>query len=853
MIIQYSKMYDEPANKETVTSLGDKLQGDSSFVKDLGPFFDEYSEMALAEDKEMMENWNAVARDNMTISGLFSAVVATFLVVSFQDLRPDPQDKSAAYLENIYQLLADSNRTHDVPTFPSQSFSPPKSAVWVNSLWSLSLVITLSSALLAILVQQWVRRYIKVTQPRSASGPHKRARDRAFFDKGVEDLRLRWVVDALPIFLHTSLVLFLAGFIIFSFGYNHTVLKVVVSWVGLCAVMYACFTLLPLIRHDSPYYTPLSPPFWLIYTGTLYVTFRILRWCTAFNLFSEETWNRFGHSEDHYGRRFLHRIEEAAEESIQKSPSEIDGRILLWALQSSGDIPDFRDSNVLDEFRGAFETSNGEEMTDVLIGLMDCTLSSDLVTRSTKEGRIKNYIAAMVELSLPISQRTLERVLYKDWGALLDSVDFGLLLRNTRYSDLFVEYYSQCMVAVIIARVNERDDRWFELVTGQLGISKSTLDSYLDHGDSVLLANCIFICRRTLDAYSEHRWPRDVYSRSKTMELASRFDVQGVLPELRHKFCDMWNELVRNTRDRRSRNLSIYILKHIRSVYFELHRDTIAVATAFTDKTLDDDIILVFPSSYPSCEISRHHPDPCPVKVEVVCVKRSEEPSTDDGSSVLPAPAHARAKPNSRSLRFPPSFPSPNPFSVIWDDACTRATAFCPSVTPHTAYTASSSPSIPLSGTSYPRKRASSNNSDPHPRSVLRKDGLSGSLVDDIRGTTPTSASSTAGSISDALGAVSALPHPFTAIPSSSGSIASRGSARLRFSPHAVHDTPSLSLPISGNTLSQSSSISSMSRSNYVPLGTISLVENDSTALPATTAVSAVGPCYNSRSLSSPS
>ncbi|KAH9073412.1 hypothetical protein EDB83DRAFT_2206628, partial [Lactarius deliciosus] len=140
---------------------------------------------------------------------------------------------------------------------PSQSFSPPKSAVWVNSLWSLSLVISLSSALLAILVQQWVRRYTRVTQPHSAS-PHQRARICAFFDKGVEDLRLRWVVDALPIFLHTSLVLFLAGFIIFSFGYNHTVLKVVASWVGLCAVMYACFTFLPLIRHDSPYYTPLS-------------------------------------------------------------------------------------------------------------------------------------------------------------------------------------------------------------------------------------------------------------------------------------------------------------------------------------------------------------------------------------------------------------------------------------------------------------------------------------------------------------------------------------------------------------------------------------------------------------------
>ncbi|KAH8991151.1 hypothetical protein EDB83DRAFT_1083577 [Lactarius deliciosus] len=610
-------MNDEPTNKE----IGDKLQGDSGFVKDLGSLFDEYLKMAHVKDKKMTENWDAVARDNTIISGLFSAVVTTFLVVSFQDLRPDPQDKSATYLENIYQLLADSNRTHDVPTFPSQSFSPPKSAVWVNSLWSLSLVISLSSALLAILVQQWVRRYTRVTQPHSAS-PHQRARIRAFFDKGVEDLCLRWVVDALPIFLHTSLVLFLAGFIIFSFGYNHTVLKVVASWVGLCAVMYACFTFLPLIRHDSPYYTPLSPPLWLIYTGALFVALRILRWCTAFNLFSEETWNRFGHLKGHYGRRFLHRIEEAAEESTQTSPSEINGRILLWALQSSDEsIPDFHDSKMLDDFRAALKTSNGEKTAHVLIGLIHRTLSSDLITQSTKEGRIKNYIKAMVGLSLPISRRSLERVLYEDWGALLESVEFGLLLKNTQYSDPFAEYYSQCVVSVIIAGVRVRDDRWFELATGQLDISRSTLETYLEHGDSMSLANCIFICRRTLDAYSRHRWHRDVYSRSKTLELVSRFNIQNALPGLQHEFCDMWNEL-RNTSDRRSRNLSIYIPKHIRKVYSEFHQGTMAAPTAFNAKTPDDDIILLFPSSYPPCKITRHHLTPCSAMEYDVGVKR---------------------------------------------------------------------------------------------------------------------------------------------------------------------------------------------------------------------------------------
>ena len=72
--------------------------------------------------------------------------------------------------------------------------------VWVNALWFLSLVISLTCALLATLLQQWARRYLKVTQPRYS--PHKRARIRAFFAEGVDKFLLPWAVEALPTLLH---------------------------------------------------------------------------------------------------------------------------------------------------------------------------------------------------------------------------------------------------------------------------------------------------------------------------------------------------------------------------------------------------------------------------------------------------------------------------------------------------------------------------------------------------------------------------------------------------------------------------------------------------------------------------
>ncbi|KAH8993070.1 hypothetical protein EDB86DRAFT_1405179 [Lactarius hatsudake] len=590
-----------------------------------------YLEMAQVEDEKSVQNWNAVVNSSLTFSGLFSAVVATFLGISVQDLKPDPQDKPAFYLDNIYQLLADYNKTH-APTLPTQSnpftFSPPKSAILVNSLWFLSLVITLSCALLAILLQQWTCRYIKLTQPRSANSPHQRARIREFFDKGVEDLRLQWTVDALPILLHASLVLFLAGLLIYTIGSNRTVFDVVVFWVGLCTVVYACFTLIPIFRHDSPYYTPLSSPLRLLCICAGYVVALIL-WClTAFNCCNDEIWHRFGRSKDNYQRQLYHGIERVAEERSRDSSSKIDGWVLLWTLRSSQDDElEQLFASILcnsSKFLAGSKTSIREKTAEAVVGLMHRTLSSDLDPQ-TKQDRIMicNETTAKVPL---INQRILERVLHGDWSGLLCSVEFGLMLTKARYSDQFAKYYSQCVVSVIISRVQEHDGHWFELATSHLDIRTDTLQDYLAHGDSMLLANCNFICRRTMEDYSRPDWRCDIYARSTTLELVSKFNIQGTLPELQQEFCDMWNKLVQNTGNR---DLSIYILKHIRNVYCRLHQGTNTAPTEFSSTTSDHASVLLFLRSYPLCKIA-HRPakEPFPKDVPVQQNSTSATPKT---------------------------------------------------------------------------------------------------------------------------------------------------------------------------------------------------------------------------------
>ena len=135
------------------------------------------------------------------------------------DLRPNSQDTSAFYLGNIYEVLTDPNATRaSTPSPVSQPppFSPPRSAIWVNSLWFLSFVISLTCALLATSLHQWSNRYLMVTQP-AWSSPDNRARIRAFYAEGTEQMHVPWVVEALPMLLHLSVFLFFGGLVIFFF------------------------------------------------------------------------------------------------------------------------------------------------------------------------------------------------------------------------------------------------------------------------------------------------------------------------------------------------------------------------------------------------------------------------------------------------------------------------------------------------------------------------------------------------------------------------------------------------------------------------------------------------------------
>ncbi|KAH9954372.1 hypothetical protein BGW80DRAFT_1467817 [Lactifluus volemus] len=592
-------------------------QGQPTLSDGAEPIFNMYVKMSQEEDNKMADRWQKDADGILIFTGLFSAAVAALLAVSIQDLRPNPQDTAAFYLANIYQLLADPNisraSTLATPATPPP-FSPPRYAIWVNSLWFLSLVISLTSALLATLLQQWARRYLTVTQPPRLS-PHKRARIRSFFADGVEKFHLPLAVETLPTLLHVSLFLFFSGLLVFLFNINHTTFSIVSWWIGLSGGIYGCIALLPIFHHDSPYYAPLTFSTWFLLNGVRYEVFRILTFVTlSFDYFTRKTYRRFYAMREAYRKRTSWGIVKTAQEGASNMSAEIDDHVLKWTFEALDEdheleqfieaIPAFCTSQVVHEPRQML--ANLDVLTAACEGFLIRTLSSRFLSERIKEKRFILCMQALNTLgrSFPSFQFLLQVFGPPAMDGVLQSVQIGHVLRRQCHSgDLKIPVSAQALVAGIIASVRERDGRWKVLVMDQLQISEDVLEDYLAHGDSVLLTNWIHITRQLFRFYYQFHWIPDLLG--KIQSIISKFDIRNTLPGLQHDFCALWNKL----RNKESSYLTNYVLKPNRHHFIALHQGTDAVPTAFDASTDDSDPILRWLPSYPLCNVLGHHSD----------------------------------------------------------------------------------------------------------------------------------------------------------------------------------------------------------------------------------------------------
>ena len=174
-------------------------------------------------------------------------------------------------LDRISQQLASMGspvQTDFTPPSPYPTFHPSASDRRVNIFWFISLVCSLSAALLATLVQQWYRAYVMASQHSPYRNPLKVARVNLFLLEGLE--RLPMAVEAVPGLIHLSVILFLLGLGDVILHIDITVFAATAIAIALCVCFYLYWAVAPIWNPQSPYWTPFSSIIWYLIRNLLW-------------------------------------------------------------------------------------------------------------------------------------------------------------------------------------------------------------------------------------------------------------------------------------------------------------------------------------------------------------------------------------------------------------------------------------------------------------------------------------------------------------------------------------------------------------------------------------------------------
>ncbi|OJT09204.1 hypothetical protein TRAPUB_14341, partial [Trametes pubescens] len=320
-----------------------------------------YLDHTLIEDKETVQAWNTDLDAILIFAALFSSVLTTFIIESYQSLRPDSTSTTLQAI--LYEIQVARNASTLPPSPTPQSFKPPASAIRVNIYWFSSLIISLATALITILAKQWVN-YLLAGLSRSV--PANRARLRQYRTDGVHRWHLPAVLSVLPILLHIALLLFFAGLVDFVWDINKNVASIAAFLVCTTSLTDVITNLLAYVYPDCPFKTSVTVLF------ALMVDLSIVSWRRSRIVVSDVArallglWGRAARTDQHMCRPY-HRSNSVEDDESQHNPlgatttsetrkyeplrisslwshderfieeneSALDARILLWLMRNT--------------------------------------------------------------------------------------------------------------------------------------------------------------------------------------------------------------------------------------------------------------------------------------------------------------------------------------------------------------------------------------------------------------------------------------------------------------------------------------------------------------------------------------
>ncbi|QRV80889.1 activating signal cointegrator 1 complex subunit 3 [Ceratobasidium sp. AG-Ba] len=251
----------KPRLRTRLTAEKDVVREDTNFLKGIGreaEVWSTYVKESKEFDIDMVEGWNKSLDVILLFAALFSAILTAFVLESSKLLEPNRPEQTVALLIEISQALrasAPQQGLSALPQFKSDSeFHPNEHTVWVNCLWFLSLSISISVTLAAMLAKQWCYYFLSFRKGDTITQAEER--QRRF--NGLEKWRMREVLEHLPMLMHIALALFSVGLILYLWDLHIAVAATVSTVTVATLCLYLATTFVPVWDYSCPYKTTQS-------------------------------------------------------------------------------------------------------------------------------------------------------------------------------------------------------------------------------------------------------------------------------------------------------------------------------------------------------------------------------------------------------------------------------------------------------------------------------------------------------------------------------------------------------------------------------------------------------------------
>ncbi|KAJ7586327.1 ankyrin repeat-containing domain protein [Mycena floridula] len=246
-----------------------------------------YLDESESYDEDMLRSFRDTIDALLVFAALFSGVVTTLLVQTSQAFQPDYAHITTLLLMEQIQLLRAAGNISAINVVPSsldgqQAAAGSNTDIWINALFIASLSLSLATALLSVLIKQWLQAYSAVTQ----GSAMQQALIRQFRITGLENWMVPEIIGVLPLILHASLAAFFAGLALFVMELHQPLLWIVVSVGTATFSMYLGSIVLPALWIQCPYrisvlFVPaqyLVWPRWIIRYLFRYVQYHWRQW-----------------------------------------------------------------------------------------------------------------------------------------------------------------------------------------------------------------------------------------------------------------------------------------------------------------------------------------------------------------------------------------------------------------------------------------------------------------------------------------------------------------------------------------------------------------------------------------------